>query len=168
MPRFQRRFATRSSKKSADRSTGSDFQTSLRIAFRLPTGDVIIQRCRWEALFSGARTIPTRGKGLIVPQLLAIGVMLVAVGYVFYGLVSGTSADFIVRFDGSSIRTKGKFPEWLADDLTRLLKDEMKLAPTRIRGSWQRNRFLKVDVDLATPPGDAQRIRNFLKAQLRG
>jgi hypothetical protein len=103
-----------------------------------------------------------------VGQLIVIGVLLVGAGYVIRGLAFGTSADFIIRFDGTRIRTTGKFPEWLAADLTHLLKDEMKIGPTRIRASWQRNRMLKVDIDSATPHGDAQRIRNFLKTQLRG
>jgi hypothetical protein len=102
-----------------------------------------------------------------VAQVLAIGVLLAAVGLVVRGLLSDSSNDFVVDFDGTDITTKGRFPGWLAADLTRLLKDEMKVSPTRIRGSWQ-GRVLKVDVDAKTATGDAQRIRNFLKTQLKG
>jgi hypothetical protein len=101
-------------------------------------------------------------------QLIAIGVMLVAVGYVFRELAFGPSSGFVVRFDGTNVRAKGDFPQWLRADLTRLLRDEMKLGAIRIRGRWQRNHILTVQVDRATPSGDAQRIRNFLKTQLKG
>src|SRR5580693_8320948 len=98
-------------------------------------------------------------------QLIGIGLMLVAVGYVLRELAFGPSSGFVVRVDGTNMRTKGDFPQWLRADLTRLLKDEMKLRAIHIRGSWQRDHILTVQIDRAIPPGDAQRIRNFLKTR---
>jgi hypothetical protein len=93
-----------------------------------------------------------------VAQVLAIGVLLAAAGLVVRGLLPDRSDDFVVDFDGTDIATKGRFPSWLAADLTRLLKDEMRIRPTRIRGHWQ-GRVLKVHIEAKTPTGDAQRIR---------
>jgi hypothetical protein len=81
--------------------------------------------------------------------------------------MGGTPNDFDVDFDGTSVRTKGRIPAWIVPDLTRLLKDEIKLGTAHIRGRW-RGRMLRVDVTGPVPPGDAQRIRNFLKTELKG
>ena len=161
MPRCPRRFATRSSRKLAEPSI-------VLISTRLPAGDVIMDVVGGKRSFEAKRFFNGETSMPGVAQLIATGILLVAAGYVIRGLAFGTSADFIVNFDGTSINVTGKFPAWLEADLSRLLREEMKLGPTRIRGTWQRDRYLKVDVDQATPNGDAQRIRNFLKTQLNG
>jgi hypothetical protein len=52
-------------------------------------------------------------------QLIAMGLILVAVGYVLRGLMFGPSANFVLRFDGANLRIKGEFPSWLVADLNR-------------------------------------------------
>lgn len=115
----------------------------------------------WLAALDDARGVPWYGK------LIAAGglVLLIWLGFVAW---QGKD-DFRIVVRGGKVKVRGRFPVGCRADAADFLLNQVNPPGTlRVIGNWTPGHVLRISVQGRLPPGEQQRIRNFMKLMLKG
>ncbi len=98
----------------------------------------------------------------------ALAAALLLLGWIGYWTWSNQN-DFRITVAGGVVKFTGRFPPNQRGSATEfLLRDVSPAATIHVIGNWSPRRVLRIRVTGRIPPGDQQRIRNFMKMLLKG